>query len=131
MRRVAVDGFVIWAAATIALRMWGNFVLRSPSVLLLVSLPAMVLVARAVLTRFHGRRERAVAAIVLVAPGMLLDTIYATWFSVLFPNIRPDAAGLFGGWLLFCNVVVLLTAISTGAAENRLDGGGAVIEDPL
>jgi Family of unknown function (DUF5367) len=69
------------------------------------------------------------AAIVLVAPGMLLDTISAAWFGSIFPNIRPDAAGLFGGWLLFCNVVVLLTAISTGS-EERLDRGGSVIEDP-
>ena len=119
MKRIAITGFVIWAAATIALRLAGQFVFRSPLLLFLVSLPAMMLVARAVLVRFRTSRERALAAIVLVAPGMLLDTISAAWFSTIFPNIRPDAAGLFGGWLLFCNVVVLLTAISTGSkAEN-------------
>jgi hypothetical protein len=131
MRRVAIIGFVIWAAATIALRLAGQFVFRSPLLLFLVSLPAMIFIARAVLVRFRMTRERAVAAIVLVAPGMLLDTISAAWFSTIFPNIRPDAAGLFGGWLLFCNVVVLLTAISTGRAEERLDRRGPVTEDSL
>ena len=129
MRRVAITGFVIWAAATIALRLAGQFAFRSPVLLFLVSLPAMILVARAVLVRFRASGERALAAIVLVAPGMLLDTISAAWFSRIFPNIRPDAAGVFGGWLLFCNVVVLLTAISTG--QDRLDGRGPVIENPL
>jgi hypothetical protein len=47
---------------------------------------------------------------VLVAPGMVLDSLTTIWFSSVFPNIRPGAAGIFGGWLLFCNVVVLLTA---------------------
>jgi len=131
MRRVAITGFVIWAAATIALRLAGQFVFRSPLLLFLVSLPAMIFVARAVLVRFRTARERALAAIVLVAPGMLLDTISAAWFGSIFPNIRPDAAGLFGGWLLFCNVVVLLTAISTGSSQDRLDGRGPVIENPL
>jgi cytochrome bd-type quinol oxidase subunit 2 len=131
MRRVAITGFVIWAAATIALRLAGQFVFRSPLPLFLVSLPAMIFVTCAVLVRFRTSRERALAAIVLVAPGMLLDTISAAWFSSIFPNIRPDAAALFGGWLLFCNVVVLLTAISTGSGEERLDRRGSVIEDSL
>jgi hypothetical protein len=44
---------------------------------------------------------------------MLLDTISAIWFPLIFPNIRIGCSGLFGGWLLFCNVVVLLTAVLT------------------
>jgi len=54
--------------------------------------------------------HRALAAIALVAPGMLLDTITTIWFPRVFPNLPASAAGLFGGWLLFCNIVVLLTA---------------------
>jgi len=34
----------------------------------------------------------------------------------VFPNIAPEAAGLFGGWLLFCNVIAL---ISAALAANR------------
>ena len=64
-----------------------------------------------VLRRFPTTEQRALAAIALVAPGMLLDTISAIWFPLIFPNIRAGCSGLFGGWLLFCNVVVLLTAV--------------------
>src|SRR5262249_44256525 len=117
MRRVALTGFLIWAAATLALRLAGAQVFgatdRARAVpLLLVSLPLMIAVAVAVLGNFREPGRRATAAIALVAPGMLLDTVGAIAFPKLFPNIRADAAGLFGGWLLFCNVVVLLTAIT-------------------
>jgi hypothetical protein len=44
-------------------------------------------------------------AIALAAPGMLFDTFSCIWFAEAFPNIPATAAGLFGGWLLFCNVV--------------------------
>ena len=123
MKRYVMTGFVIWACATIALRLFGQYVFGSPIVLLAVSLPAMIAVALAVLG--HDE-QRALAAIALVAPGMLLDTISTIWFARIFPNIRPDAAGLFGGWLLFCNIVVLLTAVisaprrgSESAAQSR------------
>ena len=115
MTRVAVTGVVIWAAATAALRLFGEWLFPSVStgaglLLLGISLPLMIVVAMAVLGRFEGD-EKSRAAIFLVAPGMLLDAISALAFSRVFPNIRADAAGLFGGWLLFCNVVVLLTAV--------------------
>jgi len=114
MRRLLLVGFLIWAGATIALRLGGQYVFRSTGTapalaLLALSLPIMVAVALLVL---RNEPHRAVGAIYLVAPGMLLDTISSIWFSKIFPNIRSDAAGVFGGWLLYCNVVVLLTAIA-------------------
>jgi hypothetical protein len=110
---MAVTGFLIWAAATIALRLAGQYVFgHVPTLLLLlITLPVMIAVAIAVLQSYRLPEQRALAAIALVAPGMLLDTVSAIWFPLIFPNIRPDAAGAFGGWLLFCNVVVLLTAV--------------------
>ena len=112
MKRMVLTGFMIWALATIALRLGGQYVFRSGIApwLLLMSLPLMVWVALTVLQRYRGPQQRALAAIALVAPGMLLDAVSSIWFPSVFPNIAPGFAGLFGGWLLFCNVVVLLTA---------------------
>ena len=42
-----------------------------------------------------------------VGPGAVVASI---WFPAAYPNIRPDAAGLFGGWLLFCNALALIGA---------------------
>jgi hypothetical protein len=125
MKRIVIKGFLIWLAATVALRFAGQWVFRAPAIALLaISLPLMVYVAIAVL---RHTEQRALGAIALVAPGMLLDTISTIWFAQVFPNIRTDAAPLFGGWLLFCNVVVLLTAMtlewrtpsSAGVAKPR------------
>lgn len=112
MKRLAVIGLIIWVVATIALRLGGQYVFgRVPALmLLLITLPVMAFVARALLGHFPTREQRALGAIALVSPAMLLDTISAIWFPLIFPNIRAGS-GLFGGWLLFCNVVVLLTAV--------------------
>lgn len=122
MKGLAIRGFLIWAVATVALRLAGQYVFRAGGTgipLMIVSLPAMIGVALALLQRYHVAEERALAAIVLVAPGMLLDTVSAMGFSTIFPNIRADAAGQFGGWLLFCNVVVLLTAVTIRPSSSR------------
>ena len=123
MKRFVVTGFVIWAAATIALRLSPGGIFRSPLLLLAVSLPLMIGMAMAILP---NDARRPLAAIALVAPGMLLDTASAIWFTRIFPNIPADRAGVFGGWLLFCNIVVLLTAVTAGrrpapesAAQSR------------
>jgi phage-related holin len=113
MKRMVVTGFIIWLIATIALRLGGQYVFGHVSalLLLLMTLPVMAFVTRVLLQRYVTIEQRALAAVALVAPGMLLDTISAVWFPAIFPNIRAGCSGLFGGWLLFCNVVVLLTAV--------------------
>jgi hypothetical protein len=110
---MAVTGFIIWLVATIALRLAGQYVFgHVPApLLLLITLPVMIGVAVVVLRNYRPLEQRALAAIALVAPGMLLDTVSTIWFPLIFPNIRVGCSGLFGGWLLFCNVVVLLTAV--------------------
>jgi hypothetical protein len=130
MRRIAAVGFAIWLGATVALRALGQIVFRDPGVgrtlvVLLVSVPLMILVARAVLGGLPPA-ERALGAIALVAPGMLFDTFTTIWFTRVFPNIRPDAAQVFGGWLLLCNVVVLLTAALWRARTATSDDATAL-----
>ena len=48
---------------------------------------------------------------------MLLDTVSTIWFTRVFPNIRPDAAAVFGGWLLLCNAVGAAHSGAYGARE--------------
>jgi hypothetical protein len=116
MTRLALAGFIIWLVATLALRAGGQWILTpdraaSIAVLLALSAPVMFVLPRRLFARFSIAPEQyARGAIALVAPGMALDTISAIWFARIFPNMPPDAAGLFGGWLLLCNVVALLSA---------------------
>ena len=48
MKRYAITGFVIWAAATFALRLGGQYLMPYPLALIAVSLPVMIFVAVAV-----------------------------------------------------------------------------------
>jgi hypothetical protein len=131
MTRLAYAGFAIWLAATIALRLAGQWVIRPGSALEILVLLAVSGVLMYQLPRglFAAMRvapaDYARGAILLVAPGMLLDTISAIWFARVFPNIAPDAAGLFGGWLLFCNVIALISA-ALGANRRAATAGTQV-----
>lgn len=116
MRPIIAYGFAIWLGATIALRLGGQRLfnpdsLPSISILLACSVPIMAWVPRGIFRgRGVAREDWALAAIALVAPGMLLDTFSTLSFSFVFPNIRHDAAGLFAAWLLLCNVTALISA---------------------
>ena len=136
MKRLAFAGFAIWLAATIGLRLIGQWVIRPGTMtdvvlLLAVSGVLMYRLPRLVFRLMRiDRRDYTLGAILLVAPGMLLDTISAIWFSRVFPNMPAESAGLFGGWLLFCNVVALLSAAIAAEPRSRvavgLDSPGTV-----
>ena len=120
MKRIFFVGVAIWLLATIALRLAGQRLFDTDTtsmkiVLLAVSAPLMFALPRRLFKVFSiAPADCAVGGIVLVAPGMFFDAISAMWFTSVFPNIRPDAAGLFGGWLLFCNIVALVSAAAGG-----------------
>jgi hypothetical protein len=122
MRRILLCGFGIWLAATIALRAGGSHPLGPDTItmkliLLVASAPLMFLLPRRLFKLFSiAPADQALGGILLVAPGMLFDTFSTIWFPAVFPNIRPECAPLFGGWLLFCNVVALLSAATSGMA---------------
>ncbi|HEX6464304.1 MAG TPA: DUF5367 family protein [Vicinamibacterales bacterium] len=125
MKHLAFAGFAIWLAATIALRLIGQWIVRPGTVLdvallLAVSGALMYRLPRGLFKLMRiARSDYTLGVILLVAPGMLLDTISAIWFSRVFPNMPVESAGLFGGWLLFCNVVALLSAaIAAGSPSS-------------
>jgi hypothetical protein len=125
MKRLAIAGFVIWLVATAALRLWGQWFLRPGDLvaviaLLAVSAPAMFLLPRWLFRVYLiDPAEYAAGGIALVAPGMILDTVSAIAFTRMFPNIAPDAAGLFGGWLLFCNIAALISAATAAGRVHN------------
>jgi len=106
--RLILCGFVIWAAATAALRVAGQRILhpddwRRTLLLFAVSFPLMAWIVRRLCRRFHlPREEWPLGAISIALPTLLLDPFSSAFFPMVFPNIPPDAAGVFGGWMLWC-----------------------------
>jgi Family of unknown function (DUF5367) len=41
-------------------------------------------------------------AVAILAPTLLLDPFSSAFFPVVFPNMAPEVAGVFGGWMLWC-----------------------------
>jgi len=101
-------GLAIWLAATIALRLAGQHLLRpaGPAAALMLfalSFPLMAWLVRRICTRLQLPPNQWLnGAVSFALPTLLLDPFSSAFFRVVFPNIAPEMAGVFGGWMLCC-----------------------------
>jgi Family of unknown function (DUF5367) len=108
MRRYFVIGLALWLGATVVLRFAGQYLLHPGSMLasaglLAASFPLMAFLARRICADAALPRESwPVAGVLLIMPSLILDTFSSAFFPIVYPNMNPSAAGLFGGWILCC-----------------------------
>jgi hypothetical protein len=101
-------GLAIWIAATAALRLRGQHLLRpgDPArtlILFAITLPLIAWLVRRICRRLQLPRDQWLSgAFWLLLPTLLLDPFSSAFFPVVFPNMAPEAAGVFGGWMLWC-----------------------------
>ena len=106
MTMVLLVGVGLWAAGTVTLRAVGDGLLRAGAGsraigLYAGSFVAMALVAPALFYLLGLPGERWFEAVALLTlPTLLLDPFSCLFFTRVFPNIAPGAAGVFGGWML-------------------------------
>jgi hypothetical protein len=106
--RLFLYGLGIWIVGTLGLRFWGQHLLHPGNtkgilILFVVSFPLMAWLVRSLCASFQVQREAWPAAAISIAlPTLLLDPFSSAFFPVVFPNIAPEAAGVFGGWMLWC-----------------------------
>jgi len=116
-RKFIVIGFILWLAASLALRVVGQVVISNRGWLHVIVLFAISFVAMALLVRLACFRARLapqdwpVAAVSLLLPTLLLDPFSSAFFPVVFPNMAPENAGVFGGWMIICCAGGLLGAL--------------------
>lgn len=124
--RLLRTGTIIWLVATAYLRVDGQRLLHPrpwPMTLVLyaVSFASMALLARRLCQALKmPRRDWPAGAISLALPTLLLDPFSAGFFRAIFPNIAPEMAGVFGGWMLVCCAGALLGALPAGPAAQRI-----------
>jgi hypothetical protein len=110
-------GLAIWAGATIVLRITGQRLLHPDDwlrtlLLFAVSFPLMAWIVRRLCRRFQLPRDQWLwGALSVALPTLLLDPFSSAFFPVVFPNMAPEAAGVFGGWMLWCCAGALLGVI--------------------
>jgi hypothetical protein len=113
-----IYGLGFWFAGTILLRLRGQHFLRpddggSTLILFAVSFPLMAWLVRRLCRRFQLPREQWPAgAVSVLLPTLLLDPFSSAFFPVVFPNMTPESAGLFGGWMLWCCAGALVGVIA-------------------
>jgi uncharacterized protein DUF5367 len=107
-RLLLLYGLGIWLVGTIGLRVAGQNLLRPGAsggtlVLFAVSFPLMGLIVRRICSGLQLPREQWLEAAFLIAlPTLLFDPFSSAFFPVVFPNMAPSVAGVFGGWMLWC-----------------------------
>src|SRR5271167_2822934 len=86
--------------------------LRGTFVLFAVSFPLMAWLVRRLCTGAQLPPEQFLAGAVSVAlPTLLLDPFSCVYFPALYPNMAPQVAGVFGGWLLWCCAGAIVGAL--------------------
>ena len=106
--RLFLYGLAIWLLATVFLRLRGQTVLdpgdwTKTLILFAISFPLMALVVRRLCKRFRLPPEQWPAGAIFIAlPTLLLDSFSSAFFPTVFPNMAPEVAGVFGGWMLWC-----------------------------
>jgi hypothetical protein len=122
-QKFIISGFVLWLAATVLLRVIGQRVISNRSWLNVVVLFAISFVAMALLVRLACIRARLApqdwpeAAVSLLLPTLLLDPFSSAFFPAVFPNMAPENAGIFGGWMIICCAGGLLGALIRGSGQ--------------
>ncbi len=107
-RRTFLIGLLLWTAGTVAIRLAGQRLLRPDHLaqtvgLYLVSFLLMALLVPRICRRLGVQKDLwPQAATLLILPTLLLDPFSCAFFSSMFPNLDPGAAGAFGGWMLIC-----------------------------
>jgi hypothetical protein len=113
-RRLFLCGLEIWIGGTIALRLAGQHLFHPGDwtgtlLLFAVSFPLMAWIVRRLCRRFQLRPEQWLAGAVSISlPTLVLDSFSSAFFPVVFPNMAPEVAGAFGGWMLCCCAGALL-----------------------
>ncbi|MCT3959515.1 DUF5367 domain-containing protein [Elizabethkingia anophelis] len=113
-------GFLIWLFATIAFRVAGQFFFITDSAVVLSILYIIVVPVLGLVTVFTCRKfrltglENVVAGVLLVLPGMLIDTFVIQFFGSIFPNMPENNAATFGSWLMWAYTIVLISSVIIG-----------------
>jgi hypothetical protein len=115
--RLFLYGLGIWIGATIALRIAGQHLLRPGDwtgtlILFAISFPLMAWLVRRLCSRAHLPPEQWPAGAISIAlPTLLLDPFSSAFFPSVFPNMPPEVAGVFGGWMLWCCAGALVGSV--------------------
>jgi len=112
MRFFVYVGFLLWLAATLLFRIWGDELINpdKPLIwLLFLVVPGMMLVLKGLLNhRKISSEDRPKAALLIAVPGMILDVFSTGLHPYVLPNLPESDFYWFSAWLLWAYSMILL-----------------------
>lgn len=112
MKRYVWIGFTAWLVATLAIRLGGDRILQARGLGLAILFAATAIAVgtavSSLLRPIPTREARLEAAVLIVLPGILLDTASVLWFPAVFRNLPPAAGMPFAALLLWAYGIALL-----------------------
>lgn len=117
MRFYVYCGLLLWIAATLLFRLWGEELIHPDKLLIWFSfilvVPGILLLLNG-LFRYKGTAaaDRPKAAVLIAAPGMFLDLFSIGFHPLFFPNIPAAHLHLFFVWLLWAYSLILIGGIA-------------------
>lgn len=114
--KAAAIGFVLWLAATLAFRFFGQHFFypddQAQMILFGAAVPAVAVLTWLCLRLLgEDQSDRAEAAIALAFPGMLLDVYVTANFQSVFPNLDPMLGQSFGALMLLAYATIIVTGL--------------------
>lgn len=109
-----ITGFAIWLIATIAFRLFGHHFFITDNAFILIALyliliPVLGFIVNLVTNKYKLNKLQAThAAVIMVLPGMILDTFCIQFFSSVFPNLPTTDGITFSSWLMWAYSIVLI-----------------------
>ena len=119
-----IVGFLVWLLATILFKIAGHYFFLVDNVLVLLILyfiliPALGFISTSVFNKFNlNNLESVKSAVVMVLPGMLLDTLCIQFFEKIFLNMPEIYSKTFASWLMFAYSIVLISGL---LRKNKLE----------
>ena len=127
--RILRIGVLLWLVGTVAIRLAGQRLLHSGRpyatlILYLISFLLMALLAPRIFRRVGVQKDSwPAAATLLMLPTLLLDPFSCIFFTTIFSNVEPGAAGVFGGWMLICCAGVVVGIWGTPEVKSQAESG--------
>lgn len=110
-------GFLAWFLATLLFRFLGQIFFRPEDGIFLLGIyviivPVLGILAILVFKKFRlSKLESVYASVLMVLPGVLIDSFVVQNFSSIFPNMPGSYAAPFGAWLLWAYGFLLLIGV--------------------
>lgn len=107
-------GFGIWLMATIAFRLFGHYFFITDNTFILIALyllliPVLGLIVNGVINKYKlNKLETVHSTVIMILPGMILDTLCIYFFSLVFPNLPAIDGVVFSSWLMWAYSIVLI-----------------------